>query len=78
MLFRSLARKAKLIIIADERCEIPFADKLFDLIRIPACDLTYQPIIFTLPLQLLALKLAEVLKCNVDKPRNLAKSVTVE
>ena len=73
-----LARKAKIVVIADERCDLPFVDKLFALIKVPSTDLFYQPLVFTIPLQLLALRLAEKLKRNVDKPRNLAKSVTVE
>ena len=73
-----LARKAKLIVIADEKCPIAFEDKLEFLIRVPVVEPLYQPILFTLPMQLIALKLAQILGHNVDKPRNLAKSVTVE
>jgi glucosamine--fructose-6-phosphate aminotransferase (isomerizing) len=36
------------------------------------------PILYVLPLQLMAYGLAKELECNIDKPRNLAKSVTVE
>jgi glucosamine--fructose-6-phosphate aminotransferase (isomerizing) len=37
-----------------------------------------QPIVFAVPMQLLAYHIAQLRGCDVDKPRNLAKSVTVE
>jgi len=49
-----------------------------DVITIPACDESILPIMATIPLQLLALYAAQHKGCDVDKPRNLAKSVTVE
>jgi glutamine---fructose-6-phosphate transaminase (isomerizing) len=49
-----------------------------DVIEIPAVDDFLQPIITVLPLQLLAYHIAVERGCDVDKPRNLAKSVTVE
>jgi len=49
-----------------------------DVIYIPACDDSILPIMATIPLQLLALYTAQHKGCDVDKPRNLAKSVTVE
>jgi len=49
-----------------------------DVITIPACDGSILPIMATIPLQLLALYAAQHKGCDVDKPRNLAKSVTVE
>ncbi|GGI84601.1 glutamine--fructose-6-phosphate transaminase (isomerizing) [Legionella impletisoli] len=48
------------------------------LIKVPACGNWIAPIIYTLPLQLLAYHVAVVKGTDVDQPRNLAKSVTVE
>ena len=49
-----------------------------DLIEVPAVEEFLQPIITVIPLQLLAYYIAVARGCDVDKPRNLAKSVTVE
>ena len=49
-----------------------------DIIEIPAVEEFLQPIITVIPLQLLAYHIAVARGCDVDKPRNLAKSVTVE
>ena len=49
-----------------------------DVIYIPTCDDSILPIMATVPFQLLALYTAQYKGCDVDKPRNLAKSVTVE
>ncbi len=49
-----------------------------DVIEIPAVDEYLQPIVSVIPLQLLAYHAAVARGCDVDKPRNLAKSVTVE
>lgn len=55
------------------------AAKLADeLIEVPAVADFLQPIVFIIPLQLLAYHIAVARGCDVDKPRNLAKSVTVE
>lgn len=56
-----------------EVCEI--AD---DVIHVPMIDEELQPILSVIPLQLLAYHIALLRGCDVDKPRNLAKSVTVE
>ena len=47
-------------------------------IKVPSCDDIITPFMSLVPLQLFALHCAEGRGCNVDKPRNLAKSVTVE
>lgn len=47
-------------------------------IRVPSCDDIVTPFVSVIPLQLFSLYCAEIRGCNVDKPRNLAKSVTVE
>jgi len=44
----------------------------------PPCEWEVSPIVYTVPLQLLAYEVAVVRGCDVDQPRNLAKSVTVE
>jgi glutamine---fructose-6-phosphate transaminase (isomerizing) len=49
-----------------------------DVIEIPYVDEFVQPIVNSIPLQLLAYHIAVLRGCDVDKPRNLAKSVTVE
>jgi glucosamine--fructose-6-phosphate aminotransferase (isomerizing) len=49
-----------------------------DVIEIPCVEEYLQPIVTVIPLQLLAYHIAVVRGCDVDKPRNLAKSVTVE
>ena len=51
------------------------ADYIF---RLPDCDYYLQPIIYTIPLQLLSYHIADYKGCDIDQPRNLAKSVTVE
>jgi glucosamine--fructose-6-phosphate aminotransferase (isomerizing) len=45
---------------------------------VPSVDDFLQPIVTVIPLQLLAYHIAVMRGCDVDKPRNLAKSVTVE
>ncbi|MBX7168584.1 MAG: glutamine--fructose-6-phosphate transaminase (isomerizing) [Pirellulales bacterium] len=49
-----------------------------DIIEVPVVDEFLQPIVASIPLQLLAYHIAVLRGCDVDKPRNLAKSVTVE
>ncbi len=49
-----------------------------EVIAVPACEDFLQPIVSIIPLQLLAYHIAVMRGCDVDKPRNLAKSVTVE
>jgi glucosamine--fructose-6-phosphate aminotransferase (isomerizing) len=47
-------------------------------IYVPDCPTPLSPLLTVIPLQLLAYHAAVARGCNVDKPRNLAKSVTVE
>jgi glucosamine--fructose-6-phosphate aminotransferase (isomerizing) len=71
------ARKGPVIAITTEGCKK--LDKIVDdIIYIPACPDYLSPLLTVIPLQLLAYHLAVKLECDVDKPRNLAKSVTVE
>lgn len=48
------------------------------LIKVPSCGVWLAPIVYTIPLQLLAYHVAVAKGTDVDQPRNLAKSVTVE
>ncbi len=73
----SKARDASIIAVTSSEDEK--LDSIFDyIIRIPQTDELISPIITTVPLQLLAYYIAEFLGKDVDQPRNLAKSVTVE
>ena len=71
------ARGARTIVIAEEGDEtvIPYADHL---IRIPAAPTLLQPLLAAVPLQVFACEMASARGHDVDQPRNLAKSVTVE
>lgn len=71
------ARGARTIVIAEEEDDTvaPYADTL---IRVPAVPTLLQPIVATVPLQVFACELASAKGYDVDQPRNLAKSVTVE
>ncbi len=71
------ARGADVIAIATEGSEI-VAESADQTIFIPRTDWILQPILAVLPLQLLAYDTARLLGLNVDQPRNLAKTVTVE
>jgi glutamine---fructose-6-phosphate transaminase (isomerizing) len=71
------ARGARTIVIAEEGDEsvVPYAS---DLIRVPHTPILLAPLVTTLPLQVFACELALARGLDVDQPRNLAKSVTVE
>ncbi|MFJ4687407.1 glutamine--fructose-6-phosphate transaminase (isomerizing) [Streptomyces sp. NPDC091377] len=71
------ARGARTIVIAEEGDEavVPYADHL---IRVPVTPVLLQPLVATVPLQVFACELATARGNEVDQPRNLAKSVTVE
>jgi glucosamine--fructose-6-phosphate aminotransferase (isomerizing) len=71
------ARGAVTIVIAEEGDETvrPYADHI---IEIPAVSTLFQPLLSTVPLQVFAASVARARGYDVDKPRNLAKSVTVE
>lgn len=71
------ARGGELIVFADERLDIEEQPDVI-VIKIPGADGFIQPIVFTIPLQLLAYHVAVIKGTDVDQPRNLAKSVTVE
>jgi len=71
------ARGARTLVIAedDDEAVVPFADEV---IRVPAAPTLLMPLITIVPLQVFALELATAKGLDVDQPRNLAKSVTVE
>lgn len=69
------ARGGKIIAVADYEPEI---DGFSDLIKIPEISDVLSPILYTVPLQLLAYHIAALKGTDIDQPRNLAKSVTVE
>ena len=71
------ARKGKIIAVVTEHdCQMSsLADHVLE---IPEVDEIFSPILSVIPLQLLSYHIATMRGCNVDQPRNLAKSVTVE
>jgi len=71
------ARGARTIVIAEEGDEdvVPFADEI---IRVPVTPTLLAPLVTVVPLQVFACELASAKGLDVDQPRNLAKSVTVE
>jgi glucosamine--fructose-6-phosphate aminotransferase (isomerizing) len=71
------ARKGKVIAIVTEG-DTHVKDMADHVIYIPPCEEAMLPLIATVPLQLLSYHIAVMRGCNVDQPRNLAKSVTVE
>jgi len=71
------ARGGKLIAIVTEG-DIEVKKMADYVIEIPQTDEAFLPLLATIPLQLLAYHIALMRGCNVDQPRNLAKSVTVE
>jgi glucosamine--fructose-6-phosphate aminotransferase (isomerizing) len=70
------ARGGELFVFVDDRRTWPSNGA--HLIQVPACGPWIAPIIYTIPLQLLAYYVAVAKGTDVDQPRNLAKSVTVE
>jgi len=71
------ARKGRIYAITGEGSEA-IASVSDELIAIPTTDEALSPLLTTVPLQLLSYHVAVLRGCNVDQPRNLAKSVTVE
>ena len=71
------ARGARTIVLVEDGADevLPYADHV---IRLPKVPTLLQPLVATVPLQIFACELASQLGHDVDQPRNLAKSVTVE
>jgi glucosamine--fructose-6-phosphate aminotransferase (isomerizing) len=72
------ARQARVIAITNTPIPPELANTFEDILVIPECPEAISPLLTTIPLQLLAYYAAEFLGKDVDQPRNLAKSVTVE
>ena len=72
-----IARGGKVILISNENNKIISENVRFTL-EIPTTNDHLTPFLMTIPLQLLAYHVASLKNCDIDKPRNLAKSVTVE
>ena len=71
------ARKGNVIAIATTK-NSSILNNADDVLWVPECPESLQPIIATIPVQMLAYEIAEHLGNDIDQPRNLAKSVTVE
>ncbi len=72
-----MARGGKILFITDHKKEL-MNENIRLGIRVPSIDNLLSPILLTIPIQLLAYHVALLKGCDIDKPRNLAKSVTVE
>ncbi len=73
-----LARGGKVFLFADERLDVSDLGKGCRVMKIPAVDAELAPVLFSIPLQLFSYFVAVRKGTDVDQPRNLAKSVTVE
>jgi glucosamine--fructose-6-phosphate aminotransferase (isomerizing) len=72
------ARGGKVVMISDREGLARLGSKVSFGIEIPSCDPFVTPLLYAIPVQLLAYHVAVVKGTDVDQPRNLAKSVTVE
>jgi glucosamine--fructose-6-phosphate aminotransferase (isomerizing) len=73
-----MARGGRLIFLSDEKGAARIDDQKAQTITLPTVDPFVAPILYTIPVQLLAYHVAVLKGTDVDQPRNLAKSVTVE
>ena len=69
-----VSRGAEILLVTNEN----FSDKNFRKITIPDCEDIFSPLLEVIPLQLFSYFIAKEKGCNIDMPKNLAKSVTVE
>ena len=72
-----IARGGKVLLITDKN-DLTINENIRFKLQVPFIEETLSPFILTIPLQLLAYHVALLKNCDIDKPRNLAKSVTVE
>ncbi|MCW2246922.1 glucosamine--fructose-6-phosphate aminotransferase (isomerizing) [Azospirillum fermentarium] len=72
------ARSGKVLLLADSKGIDKLKDKVRWSVELPACDPLVAPLLYAIPVQLLAYHTAVLKGTDVDQPRNLAKSVTVE
>ncbi len=73
-----MARNGKILLISDADGIRAAGSNIWRSVSVPAVDPVFAPILYALPLQLIAYHTAVHLGTDVDQPRNLAKSVTVE
>jgi glucosamine--fructose-6-phosphate aminotransferase (isomerizing) len=73
-----MARGGKVIMLSDATGIASLRDRVAATIKLPECDPFVAPILYAIPLQLLAYHVAVFKGTDIDQPRNLAKSVTVE
>ena len=73
-----MARKGKVILVSDDEGIAEAEDGVWSIIRMPHVHPSLTPILYSVPAQLLAYHTAVAKGTDVDQPRNLAKSVTVE
>ena len=73
-----VARGGKVILLSDRRGCTHLADYVHTAVALPAVDPFVAPLLYAIPIQLLAYHTAVLKGTDVDQPRNLAKSVTVE
>jgi glucosamine--fructose-6-phosphate aminotransferase (isomerizing) len=74
----SMARGGKVVLISDAEGILKAGDAVWQTIQVPAADPFISPLLYAVPIQLLAYHTAVAKGTDVDQPRNLAKSVTVE
>jgi len=72
------ARSGKVLLVADKKGVERLGDRVRWSVELPACDPIVAPLLYAIPVQLLAYHTAVLKGTDVDQPRNLAKSVTVE
>ncbi len=72
-----IARGGKIFFITDNNKKL-LSTNIRSKLKVPRVDSLLSPLLLTIPLQLLAYHVALLKNCDIDKPRNLAKSVTVE
>ena len=73
-----LARGGSVIAISDETKNEDLERKCEYVVHVPNTEEFLMPLLTVIPLQLMSYCIADMRQCNVDQPRNLAKSVTVE
>ena len=66
-----------MILLCKQDAKVP-ADAVDHVVRLPEFEGVFMPLLLIVPLQLFAYYMSVLRGCDVDKPRNLAKSVTVE
>ena len=71
------ARNGKIIAVCNKKDE-KISRLADDVIEVPETESFFSPLLTVIPLQLFAYFVAKKLGCDIDQPRNLAKSVTVE